>query len=91
MGALEWPCSKVGDKAAALQGNHPIEEWPFPVNLGPDRSNSWGGGTTRAEDTLGTPTQSHIPPSILVNEESTPTHTAHYQGTSLNTTKVNVP
>ena len=29
-----------------------------------------GGGTTRAEDAQGTPTQSHIPPSILVYEDA---------------------
>ena len=31
---------------------------------------STDGGTTRAEDAQGTPTQSHISPSILVYEEN---------------------
>ena len=30
-----------------------------------------GGGTARAEDAQGTPTQSHISPSILVYEDET--------------------
>ena len=38
-------------------------------------THSWdlsGRGTTRAEDAQGTPTQSHVPPSILVYEEDRP-------------------
>ena len=31
-----------------------------------------GGGGARVEDAQGTPTQSHISPSMLVNEDETP-------------------
>ena len=38
---------------------------------------AWRGrGTTRADDAHGTPTQSHISPSILVYEEKTALHLA---------------
>jgi len=58
----------------------PVEQndvfcWPrfqsVPAILGPvsDYDRRSGRGTTRAEDAQGTPTQSHISPSILVYED----------------------
>ena len=38
------------------------------------KSTCWVCGTTRAEDSQGTPTQSHISPSILVYEDKTHQH-----------------
>ena len=43
---------------------------PVNLELEPARSvTNSGRGTTRAEDSQGTPTQSHISPSILVYED----------------------
>jgi len=40
-----------------------------PQGHAPEHHAFSGRGTTRAEDAQGTPTQSHISPSILVNED----------------------
>ena len=42
--------------------------YPPPLHITRE-SKICGRGTTRAEDAQGTPTQSHISPSILVNED----------------------
>jgi len=50
----------------------PLFSGEIPSTFGVDRLRvGWlnGRGTTRAEDAQGTPTQSHISPSILVYEE----------------------
>ena len=39
-----------------------------PLNGGDRRRDGWGRGTARAEDAHGTPTQSHVSPSLLVYE-----------------------
>ena len=63
-------------------------EFPFPGSLishwirSCDRLRVvWlnGRGTTRAEDAQGKPTQSHISPSILVYENTTPPSTGTFQ------------
>ena len=48
-----------------------------------DRLRVAGRGTTRAEDAQGTPTQSHITPSILVYEKKIE-HLASVEGAVIN-------
>jgi len=60
------------DLAGTTPNPAPAARTPKSDTLGSKHLCLSGRGTTRAEDAQGTPTQSHISPSILEYEEYTP-------------------
>jgi len=61
--ALQFEVWGLGDSTDAARMR------PSPAFMKRELNYISGRGTARAEDAQGTPTQSHISPSILVNEE----------------------